>query len=80
MQAKNKTREFLLPFKMLKQAFKHLLETMFHWFLLQLILRFNLFSVSPWQFVQKVQKMTGVGIGHLWNILPLSTGSAVLVV
>ena len=27
MQAKNKTREFLLPFKMLKQAFKQLLET-----------------------------------------------------
>lgn len=46
---------------------------MFHWFVLQRILCFKLFSVSPWQFVQKVQNNFGVGIGPLWNILPLST-------
>lgn len=70
MQAKNKTREFLLPFKTLKQAFKQLLETVSHWFVLQLILRFNLFYVSPWQFVQKVQKMTGVGIATYGKYCP----------
>lgn len=44
--------------------------------MLQLILSFNLFSVSPRQFAQKVQKMTGVGIGHLWKTLPFSTGNS----
>jgi len=34
LQAKKKPREFLLPFKMLKQAFKQLLETVFRWFVL----------------------------------------------
>lgn len=55
---------------MLKQAFKQWPETVFDWFVLQPILPFNLFSVYPWQFLQK---MTGLGIGSPWKTWSLST-------